>query len=289
MKKILVPIDFSDYSINAVTTAIRLAADTASEVRLLHVFDDPFVTHDMEKVTFNNEVTRRTEELLHKMETDAKSKMSDMESDVYRFMQENNLTVPLTVELRRGFAVDQIVAGAREWIADVIVVGARGHSRFEKMLFGTVTKGVIDDAHCPVLALPADFQWKHPKELMYATDFNDYDAYAIAKLLNLFQVYPVRLHVTHFNLDNNHLPDEEKMQALHDTFQSYGRNNLISYEIVDGKVLLSALNEYMAAKDIDLLAVTTRKMSSLQRIFSKSASINLLYHAHKPLLVFHEK
>lgn len=289
MKKILILVDFSDFSINAVITATRLAADSEAEIRLLHVFDDPFVTQDMDKVDFSNEVTRRTEELLHKMETDAKSKMSDMESDVYRFMQENNLSVPLTVEIRRGFAVDQIVAAAKEWIADLIIVGARGHSRFEKMLFGTVTKGVINESHCPVLALPADYQWKHPKELMYATDFNDYDSYAIAKLLNLFQMYPIHLHVTHFNLDNDTLPDEEKMSALHDIFQDDSRNKLISYEIVDGKVLLSALNEYTEAKGIDLLAVTTRKMSSLQRIFSKSAAINLLYHVKKPLLVFHEK
>lgn len=289
MKKILVPVDFSEYCTASIMSAIMLARKADAEIRLLHVFDDPFVDHDMREINLDNEVTKHTEELIHKMETDARSKMQTTESDVYRFMQEQGISIPVTTEIRRGFAVDEIVDASRTWMAQLIIMGARGHSRLEKMVFGTVTKGVINQAKCAVLALPVNYQWRDPYEVVYATDFNDYDPVAISKVLNLLHAFHINLHITHFNTDKNEEADHEQMGKLAMTLQEDHKDGNISYEIVDSKVLLSAMEQYTESKNIDLIALTTRKMSTLQKVFTKSATINLLYHANRPLLVFHER
>jgi len=266
-----------------------LARKADAEIRLLHVFDDPFVDHDIREVNLDNEVVKHTEQLIHKMETDAKSKMEAVESDVYRFMQEQDISLPLTTEIRRGFTVDEIVNASRIWMANLIVMGARGHSRFEKMLFGTVTKGVINHANCAVLALPVDYTWTDPSEVVYATDFNEYDPLAISKVLKLLEAFNVNLHIAHFNIDKDKASNEVKMSELETTLKNDKKTEHITYEILDSKVLLSALESYIEAKNIDLIALTTRKMSTLQKVFTKSATINLLYHSKKPLLVFHER
>ena len=53
--------------------------------------------------------------------------------------------------LIRGRAASAIVDEARTMPADLIVVGHRGHGRWESMLLGSVSSEVVDHAPCPVL------------------------------------------------------------------------------------------------------------------------------------------
>jgi nucleotide-binding universal stress UspA family protein len=50
-----------------------------------------------------------------------------------------------------GNVVDQIVKTAKEGNFDLIVIGARGLSRFEEILLGSVSHGVAEKAPCPVI------------------------------------------------------------------------------------------------------------------------------------------
>src|SRR5690242_8055202 len=51
----------------------------------------------------------------------------------------------------RGRAATTIVADARDFGADLLVVGSRGHGRIESLLVGSVSGEVVDHAPCPVL------------------------------------------------------------------------------------------------------------------------------------------
>lgn len=53
--------------------------------------------------------------------------------------------------VRRGRPASEIVMEADRFEADLIVVGARGHSPIERLLIGSVSSEVVDQAHCPVL------------------------------------------------------------------------------------------------------------------------------------------
>lgn len=60
----------------------------------------------------------------------------------------------LTVEeivLRGGSAADTIVASARDWGADLVATGSRGHGQIASMLLGSVAAAITDLAPCPVL------------------------------------------------------------------------------------------------------------------------------------------
>ena len=53
----------------------------------------------------------------------------------------------------RGDPVDEIVAYADSLDADVIVVGSRGHGAIASALLGSVSRGVLHEAHRPVLVV----------------------------------------------------------------------------------------------------------------------------------------
>ena len=66
-----------------------------------------------------------------------------------------SLSIPAAIDTRvlEGLPRDEIVLEAREWGADLVVVGARGLGAFDALLLGSVSLGVARDVECPVLVV----------------------------------------------------------------------------------------------------------------------------------------
>jgi nucleotide-binding universal stress UspA family protein len=64
--------------------------------------------------------------------------------------------VPAERVMREGAAGDEIVAVAREWQADLVVLGTRGRGRLASFLLGSTADHVIRRAHCPVITVGHD-------------------------------------------------------------------------------------------------------------------------------------
>lgn len=56
--------------------------------------------------------------------------------------------------LREGTPWKEIVESAREWPADLIVVGTHGRSGLTRLLFGSTAEGVVRHARSPVVVVP---------------------------------------------------------------------------------------------------------------------------------------
>ena len=55
--------------------------------------------------------------------------------------------------LRLGLPADQIAAAARDWKADLIVMGTRGHSPLAQIALGSTARAVMSQAPCPVITV----------------------------------------------------------------------------------------------------------------------------------------
>jgi nucleotide-binding universal stress UspA family protein len=55
----------------------------------------------------------------------------------------------------QGPIVEKILSEVKEQQADLIVMGSHGHGAIYDLLVGSVTHGVIKEAHCPVDVVPA--------------------------------------------------------------------------------------------------------------------------------------
>jgi nucleotide-binding universal stress UspA family protein len=65
--------------------------------------------------------------------------------------------VEATAELREGIAVDEICAAAEACRASLVVVGAHGWGPVKRLLFGSVSSGVLHHAPCPVMVVRVPF------------------------------------------------------------------------------------------------------------------------------------
>ncbi len=105
-----------------------------------------------EVVVISSDMTGEKGHTLYKGEKAAKKRLDDAKA----FFEKNG--VPCRTEyLDRGIEPwDDIVDKAKEYEVDVIVLGNKKRSRFEKILVGSTTQRVILEADCPVMTYKED-------------------------------------------------------------------------------------------------------------------------------------
>ena len=139
LSKILVPTDFSEPSKYALRYACRLADQFKAEVHQVHVVE---ALPDLyfEGAIFTSETEGRMRETAEKL---LKKQPQAPWAD----------GVTVTHEVRQGTPLNEILAAAKDFEADLIVIGTHGRSGVGHLLLGSVAEKVIRKSPCPVLTV----------------------------------------------------------------------------------------------------------------------------------------
>jgi nucleotide-binding universal stress UspA family protein len=135
-KKILIGYDGSAQSDKATESALGLAQSLDATVLLFAVARPPEPATMVEVDAMLDDAREHFEEQFKKIVQRAK-----------------DLGVELKTDIAAGHPVEQIVHRAETDHIDLIVLGRRGRSRFEKMLVGSTAEKVLRYAHCPVMVV----------------------------------------------------------------------------------------------------------------------------------------
>jgi nucleotide-binding universal stress UspA family protein len=141
IKKILIPIDFSDYSKAALKYSSNFAKIFNSELVLIYVVEPVIYPPDfsMGQLTLpaiNLDVDKRASEELEKLAN------SEIEK-----------TIKVKTLIKPGKPFVEIIDTAREENIDLIIIATHGHSGMEHILFGSTADKVVKKAPCPVLTI----------------------------------------------------------------------------------------------------------------------------------------
>jgi nucleotide-binding universal stress UspA family protein len=135
-KKILVGFDGSAQSEKATESALALAQSLDSSLLLFAVARPPEPATMVELDAMLDDARQHFEEQFKKIIQRAK-----------------DLGVEMQTDIAVGHPVEQIVHRAETDHVDLIVLGRRGKSRWEKMLVGSTAEKVLRYAHCPVMVV----------------------------------------------------------------------------------------------------------------------------------------
>jgi nucleotide-binding universal stress UspA family protein len=61
--------------------------------------------------------------------------------------------ISVEIDCKVGIPGSSICDRAKQWGADIIVIGRRGHSGLAELLLGSVSNYVVHRAHCSVLVV----------------------------------------------------------------------------------------------------------------------------------------
>jgi nucleotide-binding universal stress UspA family protein len=141
IKKVLVPIDFSDYSKSALKYAVNFAKSFSADITLVYVVEPIIYPPDfsMGQIAIpavSTEWDERAQEELDKL---AKTEIS------------KDVKVKSIIKTGKPFV--EIIETAKEEEIDLIIIATHGHSGVEHILFGSTAEKVVRKAPCPVLTL----------------------------------------------------------------------------------------------------------------------------------------
>jgi nucleotide-binding universal stress UspA family protein len=139
---ILVPVDFSPCSTNAVRAAVGIAAPDG-DVTLLHVIDQNFIDDAVAaSLGTADEITARMRE---RAEADFTSLLEGLDTG----------TVDMERMIVVGVPFVEIIKIARDLDLPMIVMGMRGRTTpAEEILFGSTAEKVLRGARIPILCVP---------------------------------------------------------------------------------------------------------------------------------------
>lgn len=139
---ILIPVDGSPTSDSALQEALRLAKQQNAQLELVYVIESTYLLSEEIYINYG--------ELLDTMRSGGEKILVNAQ----KMAQQEGLTAEIKLLEAGGERVASIiVAEARRWSADLIVIGTHGRSGFSRLLLGSVAEGVARTAHTPVLLI----------------------------------------------------------------------------------------------------------------------------------------
>ncbi|MFD2935275.1 universal stress protein [Spirosoma flavum] len=154
LNNILVPIDYSDTSINALDTAIAIAKRQQAQLLLLHV------------VTINGIIIPTGSAMLDAALIDhVASDQHNLDILGEKIITEHAIDCQTLVVL--GAICPAIVEQASKLQADLIIMGSHGASGLREFFIGSNAYAVLKHAPCPVLTVPPYRKWENFKKILF--------------------------------------------------------------------------------------------------------------------------
>jgi len=269
MKHYLVPIDYSENSLNALQYALKLAALIEGRVTTLHIAPQG---------TF----TKLADGSINPAD-DALLQYSEKSEKVFRdLIAGESVSTPVVHVFEQGRVVEGILNTAKREDTDMIVMGTKGASGLKEVIFGSNTAKTIEGATIPVLAIPEDAVYSGLHQIAYSTSFRIEEIDTMLRVLNLAKLANAKLHMVHVNLPHTTYA-YERMEELQESLSD--QDNVVFHVIEDIDVV-KGLAKYVRSEKIEMLVMLTEHRSFLERLFDRSYTGQMAYYTETPLLVF---
>ena len=290
IKNILIPVDFSEYSLYACELGFNYAHDTGAQINILHAFYTFQFPISPIPLTFGEhspiinelefmQIQEKEQEDLDKFAALIKEKISTGQWP----------DVPYHCFLKNGLPEEEIVSYSNENKPEIIIMGTRGKSRKDADLIGSVTAEVIENVKVPLLAIPENTPFRNlsqVKKVAFGTSFEEKDLVAFDNLFRLLKSYPVEYYLFHLTSQSN-VWNEIKLAGIKDYFQKQYPDIPIHYQIVGMDDLEVDVEKFVREETIDIISLATYKRNFFARIFSPGMARKMLFHTDTPLLALY--
>lgn len=154
-QRILIAIEDSPLDASVFTAAIELAQSNKAMLKLVHCIGEEIVAEPISTMPFEPNLSPsllmdnyQTQQIIIEQQTE------EAQTILKRYSQEAmSHGVPTLSDYLVGEVGYQLCEAAKDWVADLIVVGRRGRSGLAEALLGSVSNYVVHHAPCSVLVI----------------------------------------------------------------------------------------------------------------------------------------
>jgi nucleotide-binding universal stress UspA family protein len=280
MINVLVPTDFSANANHALRYAILLFENEECTFYILNAFQTG--ASNLESIRNRERNTR-----LFRITKDAS--VRDL-SEVFKTVKLENDNPKHTFKTLSiaDTLLNAIGKSAIDLNVFYIFMGTQGASGLKGVFLGSNTVKIISKIDfCPIVAIPADFSFDIPNEILFATGFEHvYDKYELRPMLLLAKLWDSKIRILH-------LIDKEKKAAHQETAKKVIAKRLheVPYEIIEiektDKVSTEIAKQVAQNENIGMVAIIDYWHSFMHKLTRESVVKNVAFKTKIPLLVMH--
>ncbi len=275
MRKVVVPTDFSSNAFNALKYACQVFKYERSDFYILHAYaEDVYLQDTVVKRSFLDELKEVTYQ---------RSQQSLQETSVRIQEYSPNPKHKFNLISAFGTLTDEINDLVNTENIDVVVMGTRGETNDRKITFGTNTLQVLKYVQCPVLAIPEQYAYHPPKEMLFPSDYMvPYKRRELKLLSELSGSFRATIHMLYVNpLLKLSLRQEDNMGFLKECLQKA----VLTFETTEESDKTIAITKYIVHNDIDMLVMVNSRHSHLEDMLYRSTIDKIGLHIKIPFLV----
>lgn len=273
MAKVIVVTNFSSSSRNALEYACRFLHNPSTSVLLLNIFSFPgSITIDAITVAAMSETIANDERKLQRE---------------YEWVTSNYPEINIQAEMVTGVFLDELYAKAAEEEAALIIMGADGNYA-ELLSWDTNIIDAFIDLNIPVLIIPAQVTYQPVQKIAFTCNYYRPNLLApISMIKRLVQFTKAKLYVINVVSPSEIINEEAKAskrivkENLADLIPTY-------YE-PEFNNIFTAIDNFTAAENIDMLVVIPTRHGIWYNIFNKNNSKGLVNLNHIPVLSVRQK
>ncbi len=276
MKKILVPIDFSDHSEYALEIAAQLAKKHGAEIVALHMMG-------LSQAVITKDDSNEVMEAMFYMKLAEKRFTDFLDRDELK-----GLTVHTTVQNYKEF--QEINGVAKEFGCDLIVMGSHGSSGIHEMFVGSNTEKVVRHSDIPVMVIKHHDSNLELNTIVFASNFDKEFLKAFINARKLANNLGAKLQLVYVNTPGDGFRSTQEMnnkilQFLLDAKADH------EYQITDvamynAYTIEEGVFEYSNHINADAIAMPTHGRKGLAHFFAGSISEDLVNHSDLPVFTF---
>lgn len=244
MKTILVPFDFSEYSLAALLTAKKIAAKAEAKLICVTVIPSE-IDWDL---------------LPEKARAGYPQLNLEMEEAVYRIPEYLKMVAPAKVQVdvvvKIGVPAEQLLRVITRHEVDLVVLGAYGKGFIEGNFIGSTLQKVLRNAPCPVLAVKKALDGNAFRKLAFASLFDANAKHSFAALIPFVKLFTASLHLVYVNTPE-HFVSSTEAERLMKAFSKGNEEMTFHLHVINDRNIVEGIHSFCVAKGIALVALAS--------------------------------
>lgn len=270
MKKLLIPVDFSETSEMAVDFGVQLAKKCGYHIMLHHSVD------------FNGTYESMYVDAPHAKSFTEKV-IEDMEIELENMCRKfNEDAITITRHITTGSLTNDVKNLVNEHEVSLLIMGTNGCSGLKEFLIGSNTEKIVRLVDRPVVSIPGRVNLKKIRRIVIPTNLNEIHSSFLREVSILQQLFSASIEFVWVKTPH----DIENIEEVEDEF-----NNLLSeYEIASSSFTIvrdilpqEGLLQYVNNIDADMIAMATHGRRGISHLFSGSITEDVINHSDIPI------
>ncbi len=272
-KDIIVGIDFSACSVNALKHAVSIASKTESCIKMVWVKRPDFA-----------------KEVIYKYQN-VEEEIMDLFSELKQDFAPNLPDERITYTIREGKVYEEIVHYAQEEDASMIVVGTHGASGFEEFWMGSNAYKIVSAAACPVLSIRESSTFATPlRRIVVPIDSTLSTRQKVPYAVQFARIFNAEIHILALYYTTVKAVQEDVLNYSKQVAE-YLEDQKINFVLksVDTKNVTTSTLDYAQEIDANLIVIMTEQITTTSNLWLGPYAQQMVHRSSIPVLSVHPK